>query len=99
MKYLVTIIGVICLLACSSEETTRTAETTSQLRPIAFGDAYTVKPTRSSTIFTADKGIPLGQSMGIYAYLGIAEAIMRLIIALLLAFIFSSLSAIPDQNS
>ena len=39
------------------------------MRPIAFGDAYTVKPTRSSTTFTADKGIPLGQSIGIYAYL------------------------------
>ena len=73
MRYLVTILGMICLLACSSEETTRTAETTSQLRPIAFGDAYTVKPTRSSTTFTADKGIPLGQSMGIYAYLHSAE--------------------------
>ena len=73
MKYVLTIIGVICLLACSSEETTRTAETTSQLRPIAFGDAYTVKPNRSSTIFTADKGIPLGQSIGIYAYLHDAE--------------------------
>lgn len=60
---------MICLLACSSEETTRTAETTSQLRPIAFGDAYTVTPTRSSEIFTATKGIPLGQSIGIYAYL------------------------------
>ena len=69
MKYILTIIGVICLLACSSEETTRTAETTSQLRPIAFGDAYTVTPTRSSEIFTATKGIPLGQSIGIYAYL------------------------------
>lgn len=56
-------------MACSSEETTRTAETGSQLRPIAFGDAYTVKPTRSSTIFTADKGIPVGQSIGVYAYL------------------------------
>ena len=60
---------MICLLSCSSEETTRTAETTSQLRPIAFGDAYTVTPTRSSEIFTATKGIPLGQSIGIYAYL------------------------------
>jgi len=69
VKYVLTILSVICLLACSSEETTRTAETTSQLRPIAFGDAYTVKPTRSSTTFTADKGIPLGQSIGIYAYL------------------------------
>ena len=69
MRYLVTILGVICLLACSSEETTRTAETTSQMRPIAFGDAYTVKPTRSSEAFTATKGIPVGQSMGVYAYL------------------------------
>ena len=60
---------MICLLACSSEETTRTAETTSQMRPIAFGDAYTVKPTRSSTAFTVDKSIPRGQSMGVYAYL------------------------------
>lgn len=73
MKYVLTILSVICLLACSSEETTRTAETTSQLRPIAFGDAYTVKPTRSSTIFTADKGIPVGQSIGVYAYLHDAE--------------------------
>ena len=39
------------------------------MRPIAFGDAYTVKPTRSSTTFTADKGIPVGQSIGVYAYL------------------------------
>lgn len=71
MRYVVTMIGMICLLACSSEETTRTAGSTE--RPIAFGDAYTVKPTRSSEQFTADKGIPLGQSMGIYAYLHEAE--------------------------
>ena len=39
------------------------------MRPIAFGDAYTVTPTRSSTSFTGDKGIPVGQSIGVYAYL------------------------------
>lgn len=54
-------------MACSSEETTRTAG--SQQQPIAFKDAYTVQPTRSSEAFTATKGIPLGQSMGVYAYL------------------------------
>ena len=67
MKYVVTIIGLICLFACSSEETTRTAG--SQQRPIAFNEAYTVQPTRSSEAFTATKGIPVGQSMGVYAYL------------------------------
>ena len=67
MKYVVTIIGLICLFACSSEETTRTAG--SQQQPIAFKDAYTVQPTRSSEAFTATKGIPVGQSMGVYAYL------------------------------
>ena len=71
MKYIVTIIGLICLMACTKEETTRTAETLgSQERPIAFNDAYTVQPTtRSSEAFTATKGIPMGQSMGVYAYL------------------------------
>ncbi len=70
MRYLVTILGVICLMACSSEETTRTAETAgSTLRPVAFKEAYTVQPTRSSEKFTATAGIPVGQSMGVYAYL------------------------------
>lgn len=70
MKYILTIIGVICLMACSSEETTRTAETAgSTLRPVAFKEAYTVQPTRSSAKFTATAGIPVGQSMGVYAYL------------------------------
>lgn len=69
MKYILTIIGLICLMACSSEETTRTAETESPMRPIAFRDAYTVQPTRSSAKFTATAGIPVGQSMGVYAYL------------------------------
>jgi len=68
MRFLVTILGMICLLACSSEETTRTAEVGSQ-RAIAFGEAYTVKPTKSSAAFTGDKGIPVGQSIGVYAYL------------------------------
>lgn len=70
MKYILTIIGIICLMACSSEETTRTAETAgSTLRPVAFKEAYTVQPTRSSAMFTATAGIPVGQSMGVYAYL------------------------------
>lgn len=70
MKYILTIIGLICLMACSSEETTRTAETAgSTLRPVAFKEAYTVQPTRSSAKFTATAGIPVGQSMGVYAYL------------------------------
>ena len=57
-------------MACSSEETTRTAETAgSTLRPVAFKEAYTVQPTRSSAKFTATAGIPVGQSMGVYAYL------------------------------
>ena len=70
MKYVLTIIGLICLMACSSEETTRTAETAgSTLRPVAFKEAYTVQPTRSSAKFTATAGIPVRQSMGVYAYL------------------------------
>lgn len=69
MRYLVTIIGMICLLACSSEETTRTAETGIQMRPIAFGDAYTAQPTRSSAVYSAEQGIGADQSIGVYAYL------------------------------
>lgn len=70
MKYIVTIIGLISLMACSNEETTRTAETLGNTEhPIAFNAAYTVQPTRSSEAFTATKGIPVGQSMGVYAYL------------------------------
>lgn len=60
---------MICLLACSSEETTRTAETGSQMRPIAFGDAYTAQPTRSSALYSAEQGIGADQSIGVYAYL------------------------------
>lgn len=60
---------MICLLACSSEETTRTAETGSQMRPIAFGDAYTAQPTRSSAVYSAEQGIGADQSIGVYAYL------------------------------
>ena len=66
MKYILTIIGLICLLACSSEETTRTA---SQMRPIAFKDAYTVQPTRSSAAYSVEQGIGENQSIGVYAYL------------------------------
>ena len=69
MKYILTIIGLICLMACSSEETTRTAETESQMRPIAFGDAYTTQPTRSSAAYSAEQGLGAEQSIGVYAYL------------------------------
>ena len=69
MKYVLTIIGLICLMACSSEETTRTAETESQMRPIAFGDAYTTQPTRSSAAYSAEQGLGADQSIGVYAYL------------------------------
>lgn len=69
MKYVLTIIGVICLMACSSEETTRTAETESLMRPIAFGDAYTTQPTRSSAAYSAEQGLGADQSIGVYAYL------------------------------
>ena len=70
MKYVLTIIGLICLMACSKEETTRTAETAgSRERPVAFSDPYTVEPTRSSAKFTATTSLPMGQSMGVYAYL------------------------------
>lgn len=72
------LIGLMALMGCSSEETIRTVEST--MRPIAFADAYTAQPTRSSKAYTAQptrsseaftaiKGIPTGQSMGIYAYL------------------------------
>ena len=54
-------------MACSSEETTRTAETTSQMKPIAFR-SYTAEPTRSSAVYSAENGINAGQSIGIYAY-------------------------------
>ena len=58
------------LMGCASEETTRTAETAgSMLRPVAFSDAYTVQPLRSSAQFTATTSLPMGQSMGVYAYL------------------------------
>jgi len=69
MKYILTIIGLICLMACSSEETTRTAETESLMRPIAFGDAYTTQPTRSSAAYSAEQGLGAEQSIGVYAYL------------------------------
>ena len=53
-------------MACSGDET---AETTSQMRPIAFGDAYTMQPTRSSAVYSVDQGIGVNQSIGVYAYL------------------------------
>jgi hypothetical protein len=53
-------------MACSGDET---AETTSQMRPIAFGDAYTTQPTRSSAAYSAEQGLGADQSIGVYAYL------------------------------
>lgn len=56
------------LVGCAHEETTRTVGNPQQ-RPIAFGSTYTAEPTRSSAAFTADKSIPSGESIGVYAYL------------------------------
>ena len=39
------------------------------MRPIAFGDAYTAQPTRSSAVYSAEQGIGADQSIGVYAYL------------------------------
>lgn len=69
MRYIVTIIVLICLTACTNDEAGRTTETTERgQHPIAFREAYTAQPTRSNARFTAIKGIPVGQSMGVYAY-------------------------------
>jgi len=39
------------------------------MRPIAFGDAYTTQPTRSSAAYSAEQGLGADQSIGVYAYL------------------------------
>ena len=54
-------------MACSNEEPATTV-TTGQMRPVAFGDAYTAQPTRSSAAYSAEQGIGAGQSIGVYAY-------------------------------
>ncbi len=54
-------------MACSGDEPVTTL-TTSQMRPIAFADAYTAQPTRVSAAYSAEQGIGAGQSIGVYAY-------------------------------
>ena len=54
-------------MACSSDEPVTTL-TTGQMAPIAFRDAYTAQPTRSSAAYSAEQGIDAGQSIGVYAY-------------------------------
>lgn len=57
---------MICLMACSNEEPVTT--TMDGMTPIAFRDAYTAQPTRSSAAYSAEEGIDAGQSIGVYAY-------------------------------
>lgn len=57
---------MICLMACSNEEPVTT--TMDGMTPIAFRDAYTAQPTRSSAAYSAEQGIDAGQSIGVYAY-------------------------------
>jgi hypothetical protein len=61
---------MICLMACSSSEepVTTTMTTMDGMTPIAFRDAYTAQPTRSSAAYSAEQGIDAGQSIGVYAY-------------------------------
>ena len=56
-------------MACSNEEPVTTTMTTMDgMTPIAFRDAYTAQPTRSSAAYSAEQGIDAGQSIGVYAY-------------------------------
>lgn len=59
---------MICLMACSNEEPVTTTMTMDGMTPIAFRDAYTAQPTRSSAAYSAEQGIDAGQSIGVYAY-------------------------------
>ena len=59
---------MICLMACSNEEPVTTMTTMDGMTPIAFRDAYTAQPTRSSAAYSAEEGIDAGQSIGVYAY-------------------------------
>ena len=60
------LIGPIVLACTSSSEEMNVAK--QQHKPIAF-TAYTAMSTRSSEVYSADKGLTEGQSMGVYAYL------------------------------
>lgn len=55
-------------MACSNEEPVTTMTTMDGMTPIAFRDAYTAQPTRSSAAYSAEEGIDAGQSIGVYAY-------------------------------
>ena len=55
-------------MACSNEEPVTTTMTMDGMTPIAFRDAYTAQPTRSSAAYSAEQGIDAGQSIGVYAY-------------------------------
>ena len=56
-------------MACSNEEPVTTTMTTMDgMTPIAFRDAYTAQPTRSSAAYSVEQGIDAGQSIGVYAY-------------------------------
>ncbi len=55
-------------MACSNEEPVTTTMTMDGMTPIAFRDAYTAQPTRSSAAYSAEEGIDAGQSIGVYAY-------------------------------
>lgn len=55
-------------MACSNEEPVTTMTTMDGMTPIAFRDAYTAQPTRSSAAYSVEQGIDAGQSIGVYAY-------------------------------
>lgn len=55
-------------MACSNEEPVTTVTTMDGMTPIAFRDAYTAQPTRSSAAYSVEQGIDAGQSIGVYAY-------------------------------
>ena len=63
---LIGLIGPIMLACTSSSEELDVAQ--QQHKPIAF-TAYTQQPTRSSEVYSADRGLGEGQSIGVYAYL------------------------------
>lgn len=55
-------------MACSNEEPVTTVTTMDGMTPIAFRDAYTAQPTRSSAAYSVEQGIDAGQSIGVYGY-------------------------------
>ena len=69
INYSLFTINCVLLLSCSyeSSESYQSMELQQQ-KPIAFA-AYTAMSTRSSEVYSADRGFSEGQSMGVYAYL------------------------------